>query len=68
MCYFFPLLYCDRAAMPKLDIVGGSGSGLKSDGLADHEGHGLGFGLADLLRCQSTAFATMQHFVRDLMH
>jgi hypothetical protein len=46
-------------SMPKLDIVGGSGSGLKSDRLADDESHGLGFGLAYLLRGQSTAFATM---------
>ena len=55
-------------SMPKLDIVSGRGSGPESYGLADDESHGLGFGLAYLLRGQSTAFATMQHLVRDLMH
>ncbi len=54
--------------MPKLDIVSGSGSGLKSDGLADDESHGLGFGFAHLFCGQSAALATMQHLVGDLMH
>ena len=49
--------------MPKLDIVSGSGSGPKADGLADDESHGLGFGLAYLLGGQSAAFATMQQVV-----
>src|SRR5579864_6732122 len=35
-------------SMPKLDVVLGCGSVLKSDRLADHKGHGFGFGLADL--------------------
>ena len=51
-------------SMPKLDIVGASGPGLKSYGLADDESHGLGFGLAYLLCGQSTAFASMQHLMR----
>ena len=35
--------------MPQLDVVGGSGSGLKSNGLGhNHKGHSLGFGLAHL--------------------
>jgi hypothetical protein len=35
---------------------------------ADHESHGFGLGFADLLGGYRAAFATMQHFVRDLMH
>ena len=44
------------------------GSVLKSDRLADHKGHGFGFGLADLFGGQGAAVATVQHFVSDLMH
>ena len=40
---FEALLQELSVAMPKLDVVGGSGSGLKSYGLADDESHGLGF-------------------------
>jgi hypothetical protein len=53
---------------PKLDVVLGRGSVLKSDGLADYESHGFGLGFADLLGGYRAAFATMQHFVSDLMH
>jgi hypothetical protein len=49
-------------------IVLGRGSVLKSDGLADHESHGFGLGFADLLGGYRAAFATMQHFLSDLMH
>src|ERR1700689_5247431 len=35
-------------SVPKLDVVLGCASVLKSDRLADHKGHGFGFGLADL--------------------
>src|SRR5580692_3078644 len=55
-------------SVPKLDVVLGCGSVLKSDRLADHKGHGFGFGLADLFGGQGAAVATMQHFVSDLMH
>ena len=56
--------------MPELDIVCRSSSGLKSDGLADDESHGLGFGfgLAHLLRGQGATVATMQHLMCDFMH
>src|SRR5208337_3736321 len=54
-------------SMPKLDIVGGCGSGLKPDCLADHEGHSLGFGFADLLGSQRAPVAPVQHLVGDFM-
>jgi len=53
--------------MPKLDVIGGSGSGLKSDCLANHERHGFGFGLADLLGRQRATVAPVQHLVGDLV-
>jgi hypothetical protein len=37
-------------SMPELDVISGCGSGRKTDCLADHEGHGFGLCLADLLR------------------
>src|ERR1700728_3088840 len=52
---------------PKLDVVLGRGSVLKSDRLADHESHGFGLGLADLFGGQGAPVATMHHFVGDLM-
>ena len=55
-------------SMPKLDVIGGCGSGLKPDRLADHKGHGFGLGLADLLGGQGATVAPMQHLVGDLMH
>ena len=55
-------------SVPKLDIVLGRGSVLKSDRLADHKGHGFGFGFADLLRGHRSTLATVEHFVSDLMH
>src|ERR1700692_3492722 len=54
-------------SVPKLDVVLGCGSVLKSDRLANYEGHGFGLGLADLLGGQGAAVATMEHFVGDLM-
>ena len=50
-------------SMPKLYVVLGCGSVLKSDRLADHESHGFGLGLADLFSGQSATVATVQHFV-----
>jgi hypothetical protein len=55
-------------SVPKLDVVLGCGSVLKSDRLANHKGHGLGLGFADLLGGQRATVATMQHFVSNLMH
>src|SRR5580704_14308804 len=55
-------------SVPKLDVVLGCGSVLKSDRLADHKGHGFGFGLADLFGGKGAAVATVEHFVGDLMH
>ena len=54
--------------MPKLDVVLGRGSVAQPNRLADDEGHGFRFGLADLLGGEGAAFATMQHLVSDLMH
>jgi hypothetical protein len=54
--------------VPKLDVVLGCGSVLKSDRLANHEGHGFGLCFADLLGGQCATVATVQHFVGDLMH
>src|SRR5450755_2204882 len=54
-------------SMPELDVISGCGSGLKPDCLADHEGHGFGFGLADLLRRQRATVAPMQHLMGDLV-
>jgi hypothetical protein len=53
-------------SMPKLDVVQGRGSVLKSDGLANYKGHGLGF--ADLLGGQGASVATVEHSVGNLMH
>ena len=50
-------------SMPKLDVVVGCGSVLKSYRLANHKGHGFGLGLADFFCGQGAAVATMQHFV-----
>ena len=55
-------------SVPKLDVVLGRSSVLKSDRLANHKGHGFGLGFADLFGGQGAAVATMQHFVGDLMH
>jgi hypothetical protein len=54
-------------SMPELDVIGGCGSGLKPDCLADYEGHSLGFGLADLLGGQGATVASVQHLVGDLV-
>src|SRR5580700_4307771 len=54
-------------SVPKLDVVLGRGSVLKSDRLANYKGHGLGLGFADLLGGQGATVAPMQHFVGDLM-
>src|SRR5271155_29476 len=54
-------------SMPELDVIGRCGSGLKPDCLADHEGHSLGFGLADLLGGQCATVASVQHLVGDLV-
>jgi hypothetical protein len=57
-----------RISVPKLDVVLGCSSVLKSDGLANHKSHGFGFGFADLLGGQRASVATVEHFVGDLMH
>ena len=54
-------------SVPKLDVVLGCGSVLKSDRLANYKGHGFGLGFADLFGGQRASVATMQHFVRDLV-
>ena len=54
-------------SVPKLDVVGGCGSGAKTDGLANHKGHGFGFGFADLFGGEGAALAAMEHLVADLM-
>ena len=53
--------------MPELDVVGRCGSGLKPDCLADHEGHGFGLCLADLLSRQGATVASVQQLVSDLV-
>jgi hypothetical protein len=50
-------------SMPELDVIGGSGSRLKPDCLADHEGHGFCLGFADLLGRQGATVAPVQHLV-----
>jgi len=54
--------------MPKLDVVLGCGSVLKSDRLANYKGHGFGLGFADLLGGQGASVTTVEHFMGDLMH
>ena len=54
-------------SMPKLDVVGGCGSRSEADGLANHKGHGFGFGFADLFGGEGATVATMEHLVADLM-
>src|SRR3984957_21196584 len=46
-------------SVPKLDVVLGCGSVLKSDRLANYKGHGFGLGFADLLGGQRATVATM---------
>jgi hypothetical protein len=53
--------------MPELDVIGGCGSSLKSDCLADHKGHGFSLCLADLLGRQAATVAPVQHLVSDLV-
>jgi hypothetical protein len=48
-------------------IILGRGSVAQPNRLADDEGHGFGFGLADLLGGEGAAFAAMQHLVSDLV-
>jgi hypothetical protein len=55
-------------AVPKLDVVGRCGSGLKSNGLTHHKGHGLGFGLAYLFCGQGSPFTAVQHLMRHFKH
>src|ERR1700676_2817824 len=55
-------------SVPKLDVVLGRSSVLKSERLANYKGHSFGFCFADLLGGQRAAVATMQHFVSNLMH
>ena len=50
-------------SVPKLDVVGGRGSRLEADGLANHKGHGFGFGFADLFGGEGAAVAAMEHLV-----
>ena len=54
-------------SVPKLDVVLGRSSVLKPDRLADHEGHGFGLGLADLLGGQGAALSPVQHLVANLV-
>src|ERR1700730_8701829 len=54
-------------SMPELDVIGGCGASLKPGCLADHEGHGFGLGLADLLGSQGATVAPVQHLVGDLV-
>ena len=54
-------------SMPELDVVGGCGSRLQADGLANHKGHGLGFGFANLLGGEGATVAAMEHLVGDLV-
>ncbi len=53
-------------SVPKLDVILGSGSVLKSDRLSNYKGLGLGF--SDLFGGQRATVAAMQHFVGNLMH
>ena len=53
--------------MPKLDVVLRMRFRLQADGLANHKGHGFGFGFADLFGGEGAAVAAMQHLVADLM-
>jgi hypothetical protein len=46
-------------SVPKLDVVLGCGSVLKSDRLANYKGYGLGLGFADLLGGPSAALSPM---------
>jgi len=44
-------------SVPKLDVVLGRSSVLKSDRLANYKGHGFGLGFADLLGGQRASVA-----------
>ena len=50
-------------AVVKLDVVGGSGAGLESDGFAHDKGDGLGFGLPHNFGYRRAAVGLVQHFV-----
>ena len=55
-------------SVPKLDVVLGCGSVLKTNRLADYKGQGFGLCFADLLGGQRASVATVEHFVGNLMH
>src|SRR5439155_25193286 len=55
-------------SVPKLDVIGTRGRRFKTDPLADHERHCLGFGFAHFLRGEGATVATMQHLVSDLVY
>ncbi len=55
-------------AVVKLDVVGGCGSGLQTNGLADDKGDGLGLRLAHSLGGGGAALGLVQHLVRQFMH
>ena len=54
-------------AIPQRDVVRKGGAGVEANGLADHESHGFGLGLADGLGSEGAAFSPVEHFVSDLM-
>jgi len=65
---FQALLQEIGVSVPKLDIVLGRGSVLKSDRLANYKSHGFGLCFAYLLGGQRASVATVEHFVSNLMH
>jgi len=54
-------------ALPKLYVVGGCGSGVEADCLADYESNGLGFRLANGVGGLSPACILVEQLMRDLV-
>ena len=52
-----------RLRLPKRDVVGKGAAGFKTNGLAEHESHGFGLGLADGFGGEGAALSPVQHYV-----
>ncbi len=52
-----------RVSVPQRNVIRARRSGLKADGLANHKSDGLGFRLAEALRCARAALGAVKPLV-----
>src|SRR5215210_6864560 len=57
------LCECLLGAAVKLDVVASCGAGVKADGVADDERHGLGFGFLPGLGAANGSLSLVEHLV-----